>query len=99
MTLLLLVSLRTVCVPLMMTCNLAPTDRALPVIIDSDWGFTLLMFLFAFSDGYVVNMAMMFGPKAGAEQDQEVVAGFLVAVVTSAITFGAIFSIIVVQAL
>ena len=98
-TLLLLVSLRVVCVPLMMTCNLAPTDRGLPVIINTDWGFTLLMFVFAFSDGYIVNMAMMFGPKAGSERDQEVVAGFLVAVITSAITFGAIFSIIVVQAL
>ena len=88
-----------VCVPLMMTCNLAPTDRALPVLINSDWGFTLLMFVFAFSDGYIVSMAMMFGPKAGSERNQEIVAGFLVAVITSAITFGAIFSIIVVQAL
>lgn len=85
--------------PLLMTCNLAPTDRDLPVIINSDWGFTLLMFVFAFSDGYSVNMAMMFGPKAGSERDQEIVAAFLVAVITSAITFGAIFSILVVQAL
>ena len=59
-----------VCVPLMMTCNLAPTDRALPVLINSDWGFTLLMFVFAFSDGYIVSMAMMFGPKAGSERNQ-----------------------------
>jgi hypothetical protein len=70
-TLLLLVFLRLICVPLIMLCNLAPTDRDLPVLIDSDIGFVLLMSIFSLSDGYIVNMTLMFGPKAGKEEHQE----------------------------
>ncbi len=98
-TLFLLAVLRFVFVPIFMLCNLAPSDRDLPVMFDNDTFFVILLALFAFSDGYVNNMAMMFAPKAVRPELQEITAGIMVACLSTALGVGSVFSNLVVKAL
>ena len=58
------------------------------------------MILFSLSDGYLNNMAMMFGPKSGRRKElQETIAAIMVATLASAITVGSIFGNLIVKAL
>lgn len=98
-TLFLLSLLRMVMVPCIMTCNLAPSDRDLPVYFQSDLFFPVLLSIFSLSDGYINNMAMMFAPKAAKEEYQEITAGIMVATIATSMTIGSVFSNLVVKAL
>ena len=70
------------------------------VYISSDVAFTVVMVLFSLSDGYINNMAMMFGPKATAKtQHREVAAGIMVATLATSIMVGSIFSNLIVKKL
>ena len=57
------------------------------------------MILFSMSDGYLNNMAMMFGPKSGRAELQEPIAAILVATLAIALTVGSVFGNLVVKAL
>ena len=56
-------------IPVLMLCNVAPSVRShLEVLLPSDAAFVFFVAIFSFSDGYINNVAMMFGPKSsGAE--------------------------------
>ncbi len=69
------------------------------MFIPSDVAFVCVLVVFAFSDGYINNIAMMFGPKSLESGLQEVTAGFLVATSATAITLGSILSTAIVKAL
>jgi len=113
-TLLLLALFRLVFAPVFMLCNLAPQDRVNSVVINHDLAFVLIMMAFSLSDGYINNMAMMFGPKAVRPKHQvrkkckqifvnkplqEVTAALLVATAATSITLGSIISNLVVKSL
>lgn len=57
------------------------------------------MVVFSLSDGYLTNMTLMFGPKSGKDEHQEIVAGIMVAALATSIMIGSIFSNFVVKAL
>lgn len=69
------------------------------VLLDSDTVFIVVMILFSLSDGYITNMSMMFGPKSGKVEHQELTAGVMVASLASSIMVGSIFSNLIVKAL
>ena len=70
------------------------------VYIDNDVAFIVIMVLFSLSDGYINNMAMMFGPKATRKDEhREVAAGILVATLATSIMVGSIFSNLIVKQL
>ena len=62
--LLLLVSsiLRIGFIPLFMFCNVSVNNRETNILIHSDAAYIVLMVLFGISNGYIGNIAMMFGP-------------------------------------
>ena len=68
-------------------------------LVSAYW-FTVVMVLFSLSDGYINNMAMMFGPKATTKtQHREVAAGIMVATLATSIMVGSIFSNLIVKKL
>ncbi len=69
------------------------------VLIQSDVGFVVLLSAFSLTDGYITNMALMFGPKAAGEGMMEKAAAILIAVTASSISLGTMLSNPVVKAL
>lgn len=54
--------LRIAFLPALLLCNTNPRHN-LPVMIHSDYIFILLMCFFAFTNGYLANIAMIWAPK------------------------------------
>lgn len=54
--------LRMAFLPALLICNTNPRHH-IPVFIHSDYIFILLMCFFAFSNGYLANIAMIWAPK------------------------------------
>lgn len=54
---------RTVFVPLFLFCNVVTSDRTLPVWIDSDIAYFILVWLFAVSNGWLGSLTMMAAPQ------------------------------------
>jgi equilibrative nucleoside transporter 1/2/3 len=72
--LVLLSASRTVFIPLFLVCNVIVSDtRKLPVLINNDFVYFALIWLFAVSNGWICSLAMMAAPqlksiKTGAEK-------------------------------
>ena len=49
-------------IPLFMFCNVSVNNRETNILIHSDAAYIVLMVLFGISNGYIGNIAMMFGP-------------------------------------
>lgn len=57
-------SLRTVFIPLFLVCNVIVSDiRSLPVLINSDILYFLLIWIFAVTNGWICSLAMMSAPQ------------------------------------
>ncbi|CAO3651366.1 unnamed protein product [Mucor hiemalis] len=55
---------RTVFIPLFLVCNVIVSDtRSLPVIIQSDFLYFLLIWIFAVTNGWICSLAMMSAPQ------------------------------------
>ena len=61
--------LRLAFIPLFMFCNVSVNNRKTEVLIESDAAYILFMLVFGISNGYIGNIAMMFGP--GTVKDQK----------------------------
>ncbi|CAG8519002.1 7841_t:CDS:2 [Scutellospora calospora] len=65
--------IRVIFLPLILICNVdvgLSNMRILPLLIDSDLVYFLILFLFAISNGYVVSLSMMAGPQVeGVEKE------------------------------
>ncbi|KAG2224609.1 hypothetical protein INT45_003749 [Circinella minor] len=55
--------LRTIFVPAFMLCNIVVSDRKLPVIIDNDVVYFLIVWIFAVSNGWLGSLTMMAAPQ------------------------------------
>ncbi|CAG8546456.1 23258_t:CDS:2 [Dentiscutata erythropus] len=85
---------RVIFLPLILLCNVDSGfhgERSLPLLINSDLIYFLIIFLFAVSNGYVGSLAMMAGPQVmGVEKG---LAGtFLSYFLVVGLTVGSIFS-------
>ena len=60
---LLLSLLRILIVPIFLLCNVQPRPNHIPVIFLEDWMPILAMAIFAFSNGYLGTLCMMYGPR------------------------------------
>ncbi|KAG2190008.1 hypothetical protein INT46_005690 [Mucor plumbeus] len=62
--LVLLSGLRTVFIPLFLVCNVIVSEqRRLPVLINSDFVYFVLIWIFAVSNGWICSLAMMAAPQ------------------------------------
>ncbi|GAN00695.1 equilibrative nucleoside transporter 1 isoform X1 [Mucor ambiguus] len=62
--LVLLSTLRSVFIPLFLVCNIIVSEqRRLPVLINSDFVYFILIWIFAVSNGWICSLAMMAAPQ------------------------------------
>lgn len=62
--LVLLSTLRSVFIPLFLVCNVIVSEqRRLPVLINSDFVYLILIWIFAVSNGWICSLAMMAAPQ------------------------------------
>ncbi|CAG8651293.1 17361_t:CDS:2, partial [Racocetra persica] len=85
---------RAIFLPILLFCNVdagLQGKRILPLLINSDLLYFLIIFLFSVSNGYIGSLAMMAGPQvAGVERD---LAGTLMSYfLVVGLTIGSIFS-------
>ncbi|KAH6926363.1 hypothetical protein HPB50_017543 [Hyalomma asiaticum] len=89
---------RTVFIPLFMLCNAHPRHY-LPVLLNSDVAFVVLMTVFAFSNGYLLSAAMMQSSRKVASYLQER-AGFLMcSAIMTGLTIGGFTSVLLIKLL
>lgn len=87
-------------IPLLMFCNVAPNNRMTEVYFKSDAWYVTFVVLLGVTNGYVGNIAMMFGPKAVKEvQLQETAAAALIACLVIGCGLGSVLSNSLVKAL
>ncbi|KAG2182695.1 hypothetical protein INT44_005675 [Umbelopsis vinacea] len=51
--------LRTTCIPLFLFCNVVAADKTLPVLINSDFVYFMLLILFSLTNGWIGSLSMM----------------------------------------
>nr|XP_015839251.1 PREDICTED: equilibrative nucleoside transporter 2-like [Tribolium castaneum] len=61
--------LRAAFVPMFMLCNAQPRSH-LPVIFDQDYAYIIFVIIFAFTNGYLVNLCVIHVPLATAEEEK-----------------------------
>ena len=70
----------------------------LQIWFESDWSFIIGMAILAFTDGYFFSNIMMFGPKAGENDNmQELTTNVLIISQPISIFFSGIISTLIVQ--
>ena len=72
MVLLLAAILRLAFIPLFMFCYVSVDNRNTEIVFYSDWLYLIFMIVFGFSNGYIGNLACMFGPKVVKVQNYQV---------------------------
>lgn len=82
--------LRIVFFPLFFLCNVA--NSSLPTIFSSDAWPILFMILFAFTNGYVASLGMMYGPSMVHHHDMELAGTVMVLFLTLGLFSGSVTS-------
>ncbi|TRY77281.1 hypothetical protein TCAL_10226 [Tigriopus californicus] len=90
---------RIALIPLIMFCNVSPSLRRSEVAFQSDVVYGILNAILGISNGYVGNLAMMFGPKVVKPEHQEVTSAFLIAALVIGCGIGSVLSVPLVKAL
>lgn len=54
--------MRIAFVPILMFCNAQPRHH-LPVIFDKDYAYVIFIILFAFTNGYLINLCVLHIPR------------------------------------
>ncbi|XP_048450255.1 equilibrative nucleoside transporter 1-like [Rhincodon typus] len=89
--LLLMVLLRISFIPIFMLCNIK--DRYfLPILFTHDAWFIAFMFLFAFSNGYLVTLCMCYAPKKVSPRDAETAGAVMAFFLALGLALGAALS-------
>ena len=70
--------LRVAFIPLFMFCNVSVNNRNTDILIHSDAVYIVFMLLFGISNGYIGNIAMMFGPNTVKDPKYKVILSKLV---------------------
>ena len=64
--------LRLAFIPLFMFCYVSVDNRNTEIVFYSDWLYIIFMIIFGLSNGYIGNIACMFGPKVVKVQNYQV---------------------------
>ncbi|KAK3915159.1 Equilibrative nucleoside transporter 3 [Frankliniella fusca] len=94
--LLLMSAARVIFVPLLLYCNAQPRQH-LPVLIHEDAIYILIVVLFGFTNGYLVNITMISAPKACEYHEQEMAASIMSAFLGVGLSCGALLSMAIVS--
>lgn len=94
--LLLMSAARIIFVPLLLFCNAQPRQH-LPVFIHGDAYYILIVVLFGFTNGYLVNITMISAPKICLHHEQEMAASIMSAFLGVGLACGALLSMAIVS--
>uniref|UniRef100_A0A6B2E9I1 Putative equilibrative nucleoside transporter n=1 Tax=Phlebotomus kandelakii TaxID=1109342 RepID=A0A6B2E9I1_9DIPT len=85
-------------IPIFLMCNSQPRDN-LPVIVHSDITFILLMCVFALTNGYLANIALLCAPKIVANHEKEMASSMMAAFLGIGLAFGSGLGLVFVEIL
>lgn len=85
------VVLRILLIPYFMLCNYKPDKRLIPVLVDNDWAYFVMVVILGLTQGYCSSLSMMFSPGY-VDMEHAPIAGmmtalFLVIGVVSGVNF------------
>eukprot|EP00095_Tigriopus_kingsejongensis_P002945 snap_masked-scaffold1679_size31325-processed-gene-0.0 protein:Tk02945 transcript:snap_masked-scaffold1679_size31325-processed-gene-0.0-mRNA-1 annotation:"equilibrative nucleoside transporter 3" len=86
---------RIALIPLIMFCNVSPSMRKTEIIFHSDALFIVFNVILAISNGYIGNLAMMFGPKVVKPELQEITSAMLIAALVIGCGVGSMLGILI----
>lgn len=90
--------LRVVFIPLLLLCNAQPRHH-LPVIMNSDLYYILIIVLFGLSNGYLANITLICVPKIVDSTEQETASSMMAAFLGIGLASGSALSLIMVKVL
>uniref|UniRef100_A0A1B6FGA8 Major facilitator superfamily (MFS) profile domain-containing protein n=1 Tax=Cuerna arida TaxID=1464854 RepID=A0A1B6FGA8_9HEMI len=90
--------MRIIFFPLLLLCNAQPRHH-LPVLIHSDYWFILIVIVFGFTNGYLVNTTMISAPKLVEAYEQETASSMMAAFLGVGLACGSFLSLLLVKLL
>lgn len=90
--------LRVAFIPLLLLCNAQPRHH-LPVLMNSDLYYILIIVLFGLSNGYLANIALICVPKMVDSTEQETASSMIAAFVGIGLACGSALSLVMVSLL
>ncbi|KAJ9581148.1 hypothetical protein L9F63_023675 [Diploptera punctata] len=90
--------LRVVFVPLLLLCNAQPRSH-LPVLIQSDVYYIIIIVLFGLSNGYLANITLICVPRIVDSAEQETASSMMAAFLGIGLACGSALSLLMVNAL
>ncbi|XP_068211138.1 equilibrative nucleoside transporter 1-like [Palaemon carinicauda] len=82
---------RIIFIPLFLLCNHDPKSP-IPTVFDHDAYYIVFMLLFAFSNGYLSSLCMIYGPKLVSEDKAELASAIMIAMLGFGLMLGGISS-------
>ncbi|XP_033610781.1 equilibrative nucleoside transporter 1 isoform X2 [Cryptotermes secundus] len=89
---------RVVFIPLLLLCNAQPRHH-LPVVMNSDLYYILIIVLFALSNGYLANITLICVPKIVDSTEQETASSMMAAFLGIGLATGSALSLVMVKVL
>lgn len=90
--------LRIVFIPLLLYCNAQPRSH-LPVLFDKDYQYILIVFLFALSNGYLANLALLCAPRVVEQHEKETASSMMTIFLGGGLAVGSSISLLLVKVL
>ncbi|ORX87080.1 hypothetical protein BCR32DRAFT_228384 [Anaeromyces robustus] len=90
---------RIIFIFLFMICNVQfkdtygnPLDRSLPILVQSDFLYFVILFVFSLSNGYISSLLLMITPDLVDDNEKELSGSIMVFVLTFGLASGSLFS-------
>uniref|UniRef100_A0A2M3ZMA1 Putative equilibrative nucleoside transporter n=1 Tax=Anopheles braziliensis TaxID=58242 RepID=A0A2M3ZMA1_9DIPT len=83
-------------VPAMLLCNITQHHN-FPVLIHSDYIFTVLMAAFALSNGYLANVALIGAPRSVEPHEKEMASSMMAAFLGIGLACGSAISLMIIE--
>ncbi|XP_026478733.1 equilibrative nucleoside transporter 1-like [Ctenocephalides felis] len=90
--------IRVIFVPILMMCNAHPRHY-LPILIEEDYIYILIITIFALSNGYIANIALIYAPKCVEPHEKETASSIMAAFLGIGLAIGSSLSLIMVNLL
>ncbi|XP_049939857.1 equilibrative nucleoside transporter 3 [Schistocerca serialis cubense] len=91
--------LRVVFIPLFLMCNAHPRHHGMPLLINSDVYYIILMVIFGLSNGYLANITLICVPRVVDAAEQETASSMMAAFLGLGLACGSALSLLLIKVL
>eukprot|EP01038_Epipyxis_sp_PR26KG_P009376 gene9376-12633_t len=77
---------------LLIFCNINSSSKNIPILFNNDYIPLIIIILYAFTNGYIANLSMMFGPTLVKPEESSLAGTIMIFSLSTGLLFGSAFS-------